>query len=193
VPRHVYPALEVRGPGYEQFVVTDVVVHSDIVVNGKVTRDWASLAGGATLLSFTPPDYAPFCGSNANGAFDLNLGNGWPSDSVNNPSSGVTGPRKATVELPTAVDISAFTVASGGTCGDDDSSAVTDFKIQTKTAGGSWQIAFQGTATVDGQLHAYAPTGAADGVVQIRFIMLANNGNPDFMDVLEVGVRGSAS
>jgi hypothetical protein len=193
VPKHVYPALEVRGPGYEQFVVQNVNVNADIVVNGKVTRDWASLSGGATLLSFTPPDYGPFCGSNANGAFDLNLGNGWPSDSPDNPGSGVTGPRKATVELPNAVDITQFAVASGGTCGDDNDSAVTDFKIQTKAGGATWQTAFAGTATPDGSLQTYTPTGGTDGVTRIRFIMLDNNGNPDFMDVLEVIVRGTAS
>ncbi len=194
VPKHTYPAIEViASAGYEQFAARDVHIDHDVVVNARLVRDWASLAGGATLRSFTPPDYAPLCGSNANGAFDLSLGNGWPSDNVDNGESGVTGPRQATVRLPVAVDIADFTVTSGGTCGDDLSAAVTDFTLQTKTAGGSWQTAFEGTATPDGTVHTYTPTGAADAVVRIRFIMRANNGDPRFMDVLEVGVHGSPS
>jgi hypothetical protein len=91
------------------------------------------------------------------------------------------------------VDISEFTVTSGGSCGDGDDAGVTDFKFQTKTAGGGWKTALKDTAIPDHQLRTYAPTGNADNVVAIRFIMMDENGNPLFMDVLEVGVRGAAS
>ncbi len=58
----------------------DVVVDGNEMLNRSLFRDWAALSGGAALKSFTPPDYAEFCGTNANGAFDLSLGRGWPSD-----------------------------------------------------------------------------------------------------------------
>jgi extracellular elastinolytic metalloproteinase len=192
VPEH-RQVIEVRsGHGYESFA-RRVLVDHDVVVNVKLVRDWAALSGGATLVSFTPPDYGPFCGSNANGAFDLQLGNGWPSDSPGNPSSGVAGPRQATVQLPTAVDISSFGVASGGTCGDDPSAGFRAFTIRTKTAGGTWQTAVAGKATPDYALHTFVPTGATENVVAIRFIMRTNWGNPAFMDGLEVTVRGDPS
>jgi extracellular elastinolytic metalloproteinase len=191
VPPHVYPAIEIGGAGYEGVVVPNVKVTRDVVLNRSVNRDWASLSGGATLQSFTPPDYAPFCGSNANGAFDLNLGNGWPSDSVGNAESGVSGPRKATVKLPRTITITGFGVASDGTCGDDSTAAVKGFKFQTKTAGGGWQTSFKGEATNDGVLHHYIPHTATDNVVAIRFIMTSNYGQPDFMDVLEATVYGT--
>jgi hypothetical protein len=193
VPPHTYAAVEFGGGGYEPTQVLDVEVKHDITLNNKVYRDWAALSGGATLKSFTPPDYAVFCGQAAEGAFDLNLGSGWPSDSPNNGDSGVTGPRQATVLLPDTVDITEFTVTSGGTCGDGPDSGVTDFKFMTKTAGGKWKLAVQDTAVPDGVLRAYAPTGNADNVVAIRFVMLKSNGNQQFMDVLEAGVRGGAS
>jgi extracellular elastinolytic metalloproteinase len=192
VPEHTV-TLEVRpGHGYET-LAKEVLVDQDVVVNAAVDRDWAALSGGATLVSFTPPDYAPFCGSNANGAFDLLLGNGWPSDAPGNGSSGVSGPRQATVRLPTTVDISSFGVASGGACGDGPDSGFKAFTIKTKTAGGSWQTAVSGKATPDWVLRTYMPTGGTQDVVAIRFIMRTNWGNPAFMDGMEVTVRGAPS
>jgi extracellular elastinolytic metalloproteinase len=193
VPPHTYAAVEFGGGGYEPTQVLNVKVKHDLTLDNSVYRDWVALSGGAVLKSFTPPDYAIFCGVAADGAFDLNLGSGWPSDSPNNGESGVTGPRRATVELPQTVNITEFTVTSGGTCGDGPDSGVTDFKFMTKTAGGQWKVAVQDTAIPDGQLRTYAPTGNADNVVAVRFVMLETNGNAQFMDVLEAGVRGGAA
>src|SRR5262249_45451973 len=80
VPPHPYAGLEFGGGGYEPTQVLDVKVKHDITVDNSLFRDWAALSGGAVLKSFTPPDYAIFCGVAAEGAFDLNLGSGWASD-----------------------------------------------------------------------------------------------------------------
>jgi hypothetical protein len=180
-----------HGGGYEPTSVADLVVDGDEVIDTTMRRDWASLEGGATLVKYTPPDYAAFCGSNANGAFDLNLGNGWPSDSPQNDSSGVGGPRKATVRLPAVVDVTSFGVASGGTCGDGPDAAVKGFEIWTRTAGGDWRKAFVGSAPATGKLKTYVPTKGKKNVRFIRFVMVSNHGNSAFMDVLEVSVRGT--
>ena len=83
VPDHdAYAAFVFTADGYEMKTQQDVVVAGDVSIDKALFRDWAALSGGATLKSFTPPDYLDFCGTNANGAFDLNLGSGWPSDSV---------------------------------------------------------------------------------------------------------------
>jgi len=192
VPQHdAYAALNFRGGGYEPKAVADLVVNGNETVDNTLNRDWASLDGGATLKKYTPPDYGPFCGSNANGAFDLNLGNGWPSDSPGNDSSGVGGPRKATVELPKSVDVTSFGVASGGTCGDGPDSAVKKFEIWTRTASGDWRMAAEGSAPANGRLKRYLPSRGMKNVRFVRFVMVSNHGNPAFMDVLEVTVRGT--
>ena len=105
----------------------------DISIDKALFRDWAALSAGATLKSFTPPDYFAFCGTNADGAFDLNLGSGWPSDSVDNGDSGVTGPRRATVRLAAGGRRHQLRLASGGACGDDFTAGVKHFQIQTRT------------------------------------------------------------
>jgi extracellular elastinolytic metalloproteinase len=192
VPQHdAYAALNFRGGGYEPDAVTDLVVNGDETVDNALNRDWASLEGGATLRKYTPPDYADFCGSNANGAFDLNLGNGWPSDSPRNDSSGVGGARKATVELPKNVDVTSFGVASGGACGDGPDSAVKKFEIWTRTGKGDWRKAVTASAPSNGRLKTYVPAKGTQNVRFVRFVMVSNHGNRAFMDVLEVSVRGT--
>ena len=121
VPDHdAYAEFDFTGEGYDPKVQSDVVVDgADLVVDKAMFRNWASLSGGATVLSFTGQDWAPVCGTNADGAFDGDLRIGWPSDSVNNDQGGTTGPRKATVRLAQVIHVDSFALASGPACGDD--------------------------------------------------------------------------
>ena len=196
VPFHdAYPALQVLGGGYEPKVIRDVVVDGTETIDRSVFFDFAALSNGADLRKASPPDYAEFCGVGADGAFDLNLASGWPSDAVgSNIGSNYTGPRRATVRLSTAVDIIGFGVASGGTCGDGPEAGVKHFQIQTKrTQGSPWRTAVDARIGATGRLKAFEPTGADRNVRFIRFVMLSNHGDPLFMDVLEVTVRGRAA
>ncbi len=190
VPFHAYPELVVEAKGYEPRI-RGVSVNGDEIVNVTLFRDWAALEKGARLRSFTPPDYEAFCGANADGAFDLSLSVGWPSDAPGSTAgSGVRGPRKAVVQLPKAVDVTAFRVASGGTCGDGPDAGVKRFAIETRRRGGPWVLAASGKVSADGVLHTFRARAGKENVRFIRFIMKSNHGNPDFMDVLEVVVRG---
>ncbi len=196
VPFHdAYPAVQMLGGGYEPRVIRDVVVDGTETIDRSVFFDFAALGNGADLRKASPPDYASFCGVGADGAFDLNLGSGWPSDAVgSNIGSKYTGPRRATVRLSTAVDIIGFGVASGGTCGDGPEAGVKHFQIQTKrTQGSAWRTAVDARIGATGRLKAFEPTAAERNVRFIRFVMLSNHGDPLFMDVLEVTVRGRAA
>ena len=115
-------------PGYEQATVANFVVNGDETVDRAITRDWAALEGGATLGTFTPPDYTDF-GCGPSGVFDLSLGTGWGSDAP--------GPRSVVVKLPPrAIDVTSFGFDPGNTCGDGPDAATKTFTIYTKTAGG---------------------------------------------------------
>lgn len=191
VPFHDYPELVIDGVGYEQRI-RNVTVDGDETVDVKLVRDWASLEGGARLKSFTPPDYGPFCGRNADGAFDLSLSSGWPSDAPGSTvGSNVTGPRKAVVRLPKAVDVTTFGIASGGTCGDGPESGVKRFTIETRKASGNWVVALSDTVDNDGVLHTFKAKAGKQNVRFIRFTMRSTHGDDVFMDVLEVTVRGT--
>ena len=189
VPFHTYHLFSVGGNGYEPFLVPNVAVTGDLRVSVKVVRDWASIEGGAKVGKFTPPDYSPFCGPDF--AFDLNLRSGWGSDAVGSTSgSHVKGPRKVVIKLPKAVDVTSFAVASFGACGDGPDAGVKKFKFETKTNGGAWITAFVGTAPSNDKLLKYVPHAGTANVRFVRFTMLSNHGNPLFMDVMELSVRG---
>ncbi len=84
-----------------------------------------------------------------------------------------------------------FGVASGGTCGDGPEAGVKKFEIQTRrTANGNWVTAATGRVAPNGVLRTFQATAGKQNVRFVRFIMKTNHGDPLFMDVLEVTVRG---
>ena len=194
VPDHdSYGALLTSATGYEQNLQLDFVVAGDATVDKALIRNWAAIEGGATLVKFSPPDYSAFCGRGGDGAFDNLLSTGWPSDRVGVAfGSNYAGKRRAVVELPQTVDVTSFGVASGGTCGDGPDAGVKRFLIQTRTLNGTkWRLAVDAKAPANGKLKTYLPTGGRYNVRFVRVVMITNHGNPLFLDVLEVTVRGT--
>ena len=190
VPFHTYRLFSVTGVGYEPAILEkNLHVTGDTTLPLKVNRDWSSTEGGAKLGKFTLPDYSPQCGPDF--AFDLDLHTGWGSDAVGSTSgSHVKGPRKVVIKLPKPVDVKNFAVASYGTCGDSPAAGVKKFKIETKTNGGAWITAFVGMAPSNDKLMKYVPHAGKANVRFVRFTMLSNHGDPLFMDVMELSVRG---
>jgi len=180
-------------PGYEPTPVQVNVQSATVTKDRAIHLDWASSDGGASIISFTPPDYTG-AGCGPQGAIDLVDGSGWGSDSVTNHESGFGGPRHITIRLPHAVDIARFGVDPSPVCGDGSSAALKTFKIEVKTASGPFHIA-RGTTTAGplGHITTFAPTGPANNVIQVRFTMLSNRGDHNFMDMTELTVHGSAS
>lgn len=189
VPFHDY-VLTVESDIHEP-VAVDVNVDGDEIVPIDVTRDWASLAGGARLKKFTGPDYTPACGPRF--AWDASLSTGWGSDHPDFDGSGTTGPRINVVRLPEAIDITGFGFATAGTCGDGPEAAVRVFEIQTKKPGGSWVRAYRRSGPLPlGEMNTLLPQrGSKRNVVLVKLIMLDNYGDPLFMDMLELSVRGT--
>ena len=192
VPFHdAYEAIAIVRKGYERRVIRNVVVDGVEKLDAKMNRDWAALEAGARLVSASPPDYTEFGCGPAN-AFDLSAA-GWGSDAPKSRfGSNVTGPRKAVVRLPKAVNVTSFGVASNGTCGDPPRAAVKAFTIQTRTQNGDWITVVKANAKNDGVLRTYPPEGSGGlrKVRSIRFIMRSTHGDRVFMDVVEVTVRG---
>jgi hypothetical protein len=96
------------------------------------------------------------------------------------------------VRLPRTVDVTSFGVASGGACGDGPDAGVKRFTIQTRTrARAPWVTALTASARADGVLRSFSPSAGTANVRFVRFIMRSTHGNTEFMDVLEVTVRGT--
>jgi extracellular elastinolytic metalloproteinase len=189
VPFHGY-TVTAFSPKHEPFA-RSVNVDGDERVRIRLERDWASTGGGARLVSATKPNYSDYgCGPGL--AFDASLGTGWGSDSPDNSDSGVTGPRTAVVRLPKAIDVSSFGFATGGTCGDGPTAAVRAFSISTKTKHGRWIRAFDNDGRLRvGVLLTLRPHAGARNVRFVKITMRSSSGDPAFMDMLELSVRGT--
>ena len=199
IPPHTYPQVVASAPGHQATTASNVTIAAGTQSRDfSLHRDWADLASGASLLSFSPPDLSSF-GCGPSGAFDLSLASGWGSTAVNpadntNPS----GPKSATISLPQPVDISAFAVDPGATCGDDDSASTRKLKIQT-TPGGGAPFSTVGTFTfTGGQDHRLTTIAAPPGLTNVRRVqitMLSNRGGgtaaANFMDLSEFQVYGA--
>ena len=95
------------------------------------------------------------------------------------------------------MDITEFGVDPSPACipPDGPSAALKTFKIEVRTtATGPFHVA-RGTTTAGplGQITTFAATGPANHVVQVRFTMLSNRGDHNFMDMTELTVHGTSS
>jgi extracellular elastinolytic metalloproteinase len=177
-----YPKVVAEGPGYFGDVESATVPQTD-PVDFSILRDWASSSGGASIVAFNGPNFAPQCGPN--GAIDLSLGTGWGSTTGddNGTATNVFVPKHIVVDMHKVIDISSFGVDPNSTCGDPGSSSTGAYQIDTSTVGpnGPWTTAASGTfVTADrGHLNEVDPSAGGTGVRWVRFTIEGNQ-VPDF-------------
>jgi hypothetical protein len=100
------------------------------------------------------------------------------------------------VQLPQAIDITAFAVDPGAVCGDDDTASVGPLQIATSADGVSFApaAAVSFTAPNNHRLNVLAPSANAAGVRYVRVTMLAPQSSQgdgaQFMDLAELEVYG---
>jgi hypothetical protein len=177
--------------------------------NVKLGHDWAAAAGGATIDSFTGPDYSQY-GCGPVGAIDLSQGSGWGStadDDAGDPSSGFT-PKHIVIKLPQAIDVSAFQIDPSATCGDGLSASTAGVKVEVSSNGTTYtQVATHTyTNADDGRYNTLTPTTTANNVQYVR-VTITSNQTPDratncpnggytgcsYADMTEFAVLGSPS
>lgn len=181
VPFHRYPEITVSGAGYESLLGVGVNVNGNLVLNAKVTRDWAAVEGGARVVDFSGPDYSQL-GFGPAGLFDLSLGVGWASK--------LPVPRFVVVKLPRPVDITTFGFDPSNTAGDGPDAATRNFAIYTKSRGGGWVLAFSGGALKLHRITTLRPKAGTTNVLYVKVVLLSNRGNNTFIDATELVVQG---
>ena len=208
VPAGTYPILLFSPTaGYERFKARTVAVPAGgaASLDAAMRRDWAALAGGASIAATNDDVFTGFgCGTAA--AFDLSLSDGWSAYTAAtagapgfpaNPHRGA--PPSATVQLPQAVNVTGFGVDPSNVCADDRSSATKDLRVEVSTDGTTFTTALEHTfADADrGRVNVLAPAGPLNGVKFVRVTMLSNlgpaqSGNSGlfFLDLAEFEVFG---
>jgi hypothetical protein len=196
-----YAKVFAEGAGYDPKSTTISIAARTNTLNWQLRRDWAAIAGGAEVVSFTGPDYTPFgCGPAR--LFDQSQASGWGSDVA--PEG-----QNVVVQLPAAVDIGELVINPSATCGDDPTASTGGYRVETSADGTTWTVGAEGTFPQGTVTPTTVPlaAGSGSGVQFIRFTMrtsqaqdagLCPTGNEapsgcTFLDSTELAVYGAPS
>jgi hypothetical protein len=206
VPEGHYAKLAVLGAGYQPSATpVDVTAGEAVTHDFEVRRDWAATSGGATASALGSQIFA---GCAPKQAIDLNQSTVW-STATYGSGHGFT-PASLVIDLGRPVDVTAIAVDPTAGCGDDDSSSLGEYRIDTAGDDQRWTTAMTGafTAADLGRLDALVPSVGTSAVRYVRLTRLGNqtpgyatscragNGADSgcaYTDVAEVEVFGTAS
>ncbi|MDX6584326.1 MAG: extracellular elastinolytic metalloproteinase, partial [Solirubrobacterales bacterium] len=190
VPTRSYPSLVTSAAGYDT-VVSAVTVQAGATapVNPTPARDWAAIAGGATVTPGPGSDVYAGQGCGPEAAVDQSQVTGW--------STGASPAGKSmVVTLPGPVNVSDFAVDPAEACGDDSRSTTRDYRIETSTGtvDGPWTVAASGAFGSEAR-HVLSPVvaapDAAAGVRHVRLSLLSSQGTSRYLDLSEFVVHGA--
>ena len=184
VPAGTYPKLAfLPAAGFDLVVNADVVVPAGgtTVQNAVSRRDWSALSGGATVTTNDDPGSIFGCGVDP--LLDQTLGAGWGAFQANAPASEGNDhfgtPPSATIELPEKIDVTAFGMDPGSTCGDDETATTRQYRVETSSDGVNFSTAIDGTRAdrefgVEdaGRLNMLPPDAAGNDVKFVRLTLI---------------------
>ena len=184
VPARSYPSVLFRAPGYDrQIAPVTVAANATAARDVSLWRNWASAAGGSSVLGDSPFG-ALGCGPEA--AVDQRATTGW---STRASDAGVL-----VITLPRAVDVDRFAIDPTEACGSASSAATKNFLVETSTssAGGPWTAGLTATLSTSARhrMNEFAPTAGAEGVRFVR-VSLRDNFGGAFRDMTEFAVYGA--
>jgi extracellular elastinolytic metalloproteinase len=197
-----YAKVYARGAGYDQVVKTISVNSGTKTENWAVRKDWAASSGGATVVSFTGPDYTSFgCGPGS--VIDQSQTAGWGSDVA-------AGGQNVVIRLSGTVDVSQLLINPSATCGDDITAGTGGYRVETSVDGATWAVAATGTFPAFTTTATPVPlaAGTGTGIGFLRFTMVTSQGQDAglcpagqpptvsgcvFLDSTEVAVYGAAA
>jgi hypothetical protein len=184
-----------RGAGYDIQVRTLSISSHTKVENWAVRKDWAASSGGATVVTFTGPDYTAFgCGPGK--LIDQSQAIGWGSD---------LGEQHIVIRLSGVVNIGELVINPSATCGDDETASTGGYRVETSPDGTTWTQAAAGTFPAGTVTPTVVPlTAGTTGVEYIRYTMLTSQGQDaglcpssasgcSFLDSTELAVYGPAA
>jgi hypothetical protein len=208
-----YPKVFSRAPGFDPVSRTVSILSGPNTLDWNLRRDWAALAGGATVADFNGDDFTIFgCGPPS--MFDQSQGSGWSTDArYINPAPPPITPdvmeeRFVIVELPIAVDVTEIQINPSNTCGDAGSASTSRYRLETSTDGITYSSVSGDFGIADRNYHAVPLPATTDAVKFVRYVMVSSqvedlggtcnppNGNFSgcaFVDSVELGVYGTAS
>ena len=163
-----YAKVFARGNGYDPQTRTLSIASHTQTADWQVRRDWTASSGGASVVTFTGPDYAPVCGPVK--LIDQSPNAGWGSDVA-------AAGQQIVLRLPSQVNINQLVVNPSATCGDDPTSSTGGYRVETSPNGTTWTVAATGAfpaGTVTPT--AVTLTAGTTGVGFVRYTMVTTQG-----------------
>ena len=209
LPAGTYPVLTFRGgAGYDRRSARSVTVEAGATrtLDTTLRRNWSALAGGATVSETNDDSSGPF-GCGVEEAIDGDPETGWSAFVPTSAGAfGIVNPHRGvaptmTIELPAAVDVTAFGIDPSNTCGDDVTSATQELRIEVSSDGTTFTTALEHSfGTEDrGRLNVVDATAVATGVRFVRVTLLSNQrpagaggAGVNFVDLSELAVYGAS-
>ncbi|HEX5618487.1 MAG TPA: M36 family metallopeptidase, partial [Solirubrobacteraceae bacterium] len=202
-PAGTYGGLVFERPGWDRVTARSVQVPAGgtRALNVALRRDWASRRGGGAVIDTSDDTGADF-GCGVDELIDQSLGVGWSPFNPAGPDAPpeITGSPTAVIQLPATIDITAFGMDPGNTCGDDPTATTKDYRVETSATGapGTFKVAKAGAFTLadGGRLNIVTPTANATGVRFIRLTLLSpqdddvGDSGQNFIDFSEFEVFG---
>ena len=201
-----YPKISAGGNGCDRQVRAALSITSGAnTANWAVRRDWAALAGGASVTDTNDDTGAPFgCGAAA--MFNQSQGSGWSAFRRLN-SAGKPVPVFVVVELPQPIDVSEIAVDRVRRAVTAAAPPPARTRSRRPRTARNWTTANQGTFTPADRGHFSSPplaAGSTDAVRFVRYTMKDSQVNQvgscpgnfsgcDFIDSSELEVYGSTA
>jgi len=173
IPQGTYPKVTVTAPGYDAQTFPLDLNQSTVTKSVALERDWAAGSGGATIDSFTGPN---FNGCGPEKAIDQSTAIGWgsTSDLVN----GAPGPATAkyiVIKLPQPVDLDHVTLDPHAICGDGTSASMGSYTIETSPDGTTYTTIASGTFVASDVGHTNTVPVIGPGTTNVQYVKVWNN------------------
>ena len=191
VPARTWSFLTVaRANGYDRATSPAVPIAAGRVTTRNVSlrRNWALASGGATIRSWTGPNFAG-SGCGPGSTIDGTRRGVWSTYGTA-PGSAMPGAKEQVIALPAPISLGEIRIDPSSGCGDSAGAALAGYVVQASANASTYTTVAQGTfgSSNVGRANPVTLIARPGGVRYLKLRALSTQGSSPYMDVAEVQV-----
>ena len=176
--------------GYDRVVSPTVPIAAGKVTTRNVSlrRNWALGSGGATIRSWTGPNFGS-SGCGPGSTIDGTRRGVWSTYGAA-AGSAMPGAKEQVIALPAAISLGDIRIDPSSGCGDSAGAALAGYVVQASANGSTYTTVAQGTfgASNVGRTNSVTLIARPGGVRFVKLRALSTQGSSPYMDVAEIQV-----